>query len=70
VDLYVDVRNKGALAFYERIGYKHYRKVINYYGEGDHAIDMHKALPADRRKTSELRAQDIEREELPRWNIF
>lgn len=42
--LEVDVRNRGAIAFYERLGFETSNRVPDYYGEGRDAFEMVRRL--------------------------
>ena len=42
--LEVSVENRGAIAFYERLGFFRHRVIRNYYGSGRHAYEMEKRL--------------------------
>eukprot|EP00466_Bigelowiella_natans_P010140 jgi/Bigna1/144781/aug1.91_g19489 len=70
IDLFVDVQNDKALTFYKNLGYRIHRKVRDYYGEGKHAIDMHKALGSDAEKRKEAEGDDIDASQLIRWNVY
>jgi len=52
VDLFVRCSNKPAIAMYENLGYTVYRRVVGYYGGGEDAFDMRKAMKADVHKKS------------------
>ncbi|XP_076360427.1 N-alpha-acetyltransferase 20 A isoform X4 [Tachypleus tridentatus] len=68
VDLFVRVSNKVAVAMYKQLGYRVYRRVLEYYsGDPDEdAFDMRKALSRDVHKKSVIplphpvRPEDIE----------
>ena len=51
VDLFVRPSNKVAVGFYEKLGYKVYRSVYQYYssneGPSEDAYDMRMSLPKD-----------------------
>ena len=54
VDLYVRQSNALAIAMYRRLGYVVYRQVIGYYMGEEDALDMRKALSADKDRRSEI----------------
>eukprot|EP01068_Selenidium_serpulae_P002543 Selendium_serpulae@DN2532_c0_g1_i1.p1 len=47
VDLFVRVSNAAAVSFYEQLQYKVYRRVEEYYGAGEDALDLRKPLKRD-----------------------
>ncbi|KAG5859255.1 hypothetical protein KMI_08g13960 [Encephalitozoon hellem] len=65
-DLYVREGNIAAIEFYKKLGYVVYRKVFNYYIEGneENALDMRKSLEADKNKACMIRGADIQASEL------
>ncbi|AFN83411.1 ribosomal-protein-alanine acetyltransferase [Encephalitozoon romaleae SJ-2008] len=65
-DLYVREGNITAIEFYKKLGYAVYRKVFNYYvdGDGENALDMRKSLKMDRNKVCMARGADIQASEL------
>ncbi|KAF8065666.1 NAA20 [Scenedesmus sp. PABB004] len=52
VDLFVRVSNAVAIAMYRGFGYSVYRTVLSYYGGGEDAYDMRKAMPRDAARES------------------
>ena len=57
VDLFVRASNDLAINMYQKFGYTTYRRVLGYYSvygddPAEDALDMRKALPRDRDKTS------------------
>ncbi len=44
VRLEVDTENAGAIAFYERLGFRRRRRIPNYYGPGRAALEMVREL--------------------------
>ena len=52
VDLFVRVSNAVAIGMYEGLGYTTYRRVLAYYGGGEDALDMRKAMARDVSKAS------------------
>jgi N-terminal acetyltransferase B complex catalytic subunit len=52
VDLFVRASNASAIGMYEQLGYTVYRRVLEYYGDDEDALDMRKALPRDVHKTT------------------
>ena len=54
MDLYVRVSNAVAIDFYRKLGYMIYREIRGYYSGEENGYDMHKALPRDVQKKSEI----------------
>lgn len=54
VDLFVRASNELAIKMYQKFDYVTYRRVLGYYSgdDGEDALDMRKALPRDKFKTS------------------
>ncbi|KAF2747667.1 acyl-CoA N-acyltransferase [Sporormia fimetaria CBS 119925] len=47
VDLFVRASNKIAIDLYTKMGYSIYRRVVNYYNDGEDAFDMRKPCKRD-----------------------
>ncbi|KAF2197006.1 acyl-CoA N-acyltransferase [Delitschia confertaspora ATCC 74209] len=47
VDLYVRASNEIAKELYRKMGYSVYRRVLDYYNDGEDAFDMRKSLSRD-----------------------
>ncbi len=45
VQLEVDAENRGAIAFYERLGFRTIERISDYYGNGRDAFEMSLELP-------------------------
>lgn len=61
IDLYVRKANKGAIAFYMKLGYVPYRTVFDYYWyPNDHALDMRLSLRNDKEKKLMEPGKDID----------
>lgn len=59
VDLFVRKSNEIAIEMYEAMGYKIYRKVVNYYSYPEEdAFDMRKAMPRDIHKATLVTTRD------------
>ncbi|ORY02452.1 acyl-CoA N-acyltransferase [Clohesyomyces aquaticus] len=50
VDLYVRASNEIAKELYRKMGYSVYRRVVDYYNDGEDAFDMRKSLGRDKNK--------------------
>lgn len=50
VDLFVRASNEIAKELYRKMGYSVYRRVKDYYNDGEDALDMRKALSLDDKK--------------------
>jgi [ribosomal protein S18]-alanine N-acetyltransferase len=50
--LEVDVSNEGAIAFYERLGFRRTERIPDYYGEGRDAFEMIRQESAERSSSS------------------
>ncbi|KAF3040271.1 N-terminal acetyltransferase [Didymella heteroderae] len=48
VDLFVRASNEGAQELYRKMGYSVYRRVVDYYNDGEDAFDMRKPLSRDK----------------------
>ncbi|KAM0679729.1 N-alpha-acetyltransferase 20 [Glugoides intestinalis] len=65
-DLFVRGRNKVAIEFYKRLGYKVYREIYGYYTHPhDIAFDMRKSLSVDTEKAMERQSKNINLDEFP-----
>lgn len=49
--LEVDVSNEGAIAFYERLGFRRTARIPDYYGEGRDAFEMTRQESAERTRS-------------------
>lgn len=69
VDLFVRESNAEAIGMYERMGYRIYRRVLQYYtGPDEDAFDMRKALSRDPgRRSMEPRGSPVHWQDLERW---
>jgi N-terminal acetyltransferase B complex catalytic subunit len=47
VDLFVRASNDIAKELYRKMGYSVYRRVVNYYNDGEDALDMRKSMTRD-----------------------
>lgn len=47
VDLFVRASNEIAKELYRKMGYSVYRRVVDYYNDGEDALDMRKPLSRD-----------------------
>ena len=52
VDLFVRKSNYNALGMYDKLGYKEYRRVLEYYGDGEDGLDLRKSMSRDPDKIS------------------
>jgi N-terminal acetyltransferase B complex catalytic subunit len=50
VDLFVRASNEIAKELYRKMGYSVYRRVVDYYNDGEDAFDMRKPLSRDKEK--------------------
>ncbi|KAF2756505.1 acyl-CoA N-acyltransferase [Pseudovirgaria hyperparasitica] len=50
IDLFVRTDNEIAIKLYKKLGYTVYKRVVNYYNDGEDAFDMRKPLPRDKDK--------------------
>lgn len=50
VDLFVRASNEIAKELYRKMGYTVYRRVVDYYNDGEDAFDMRKPLSRDKEK--------------------
>lgn len=48
MDLFVRASNAGAQELYRKMGYSVYRRVVDYYNDGEDAYDMRKPLSRDK----------------------
>jgi N-terminal acetyltransferase B complex catalytic subunit len=60
VDLFVRVGNEIAKELYRKMGYSVYRRVVDYYNDGEDAFDMRKPLGRDKgRETVRERGEEV-----------
>lgn len=50
IDLFVRLNNNKAQLLYSKLGYINYRKIMNYYGDNEHAYDMRLSCDKDKDK--------------------
>lgn len=60
VDLFVRVENVAAQKLYKSMGYSVFRRIVDYYGDGEDAFDMRKPLKRDlERKTIRSHGENV-----------
>ncbi|KAF2863457.1 acyl-CoA N-acyltransferase [Piedraia hortae CBS 480.64] len=60
VDLFVRVENYQAIGLYKKLGYSVYRRIKDYYSDGQDAFDMRKSLKRDKKnKTVRANGENV-----------